>query len=66
MCFSEIHICVCLWETGGTKNFSLEFVKVGGYDFSHPCDGPLDGHLFPKLLLADSDKERSSHLGRGF
>jgi hypothetical protein len=52
MCFSEIYIYVCLWENGGTKaflSFSLELVKVGGYDFPHPRDGPRN-KLFTATL----------------
>jgi hypothetical protein len=53
MCFNETHFCVCLWEN--VFSVSLELVKVGGYDFSHPCDPPPppQSHLFFKRPLVD-------------
>jgi hypothetical protein len=53
MCFNEINICVCLWENRGTKIYpklklGISSLKVGGYDFLHPCDGPWNSHLFLK------------------
>jgi hypothetical protein len=48
-----------LWENTETKNISLssslELVKVGGYDFPHPCVGLQNNHFFFKWPLADTD-----------
>jgi hypothetical protein len=54
MCFNEIQICVCLWEkkrNGKILSLGLELVKVGGYDFPHPGDGPRNSHVFFKRPL---------------
>jgi hypothetical protein len=32
-------------------SLSLELVEVSCYDFPHPCDGPLNNHLFCKQAL---------------
>jgi hypothetical protein len=49
---------VCLWENKRNKKYtlslSLELIKVGGYDFHHPCDGPQNSHLFFKQPLVDT------------
>jgi hypothetical protein len=41
-------VCVCVWgviRTNNTLILSFELVKVGGYDFPHPCDSPRNSHL---------------------
>jgi hypothetical protein len=58
MCLNEIHICICLWEKRNENyilSFSLELIKVGGYYFPHPCDGPRSSHLFCKQPLVDTE-----------
>lgn len=59
MCFREIHIFTCLWEYGGKKiahnlTFCLEFLKLGGYDFSHKYDDPQNNCLISKRLVEDT------------
>jgi hypothetical protein len=34
---------------------SLELVKVGGYDFPHPYDGPWNSHLISKWTSIDTE-----------
>jgi hypothetical protein len=64
ICFSEVRICVCLWENRGTKKYilslNLELVKVAGYDLSHPYDGPWNSHLLFKRLAVDTEADMST------
>jgi hypothetical protein len=36
-------------------SLSLELVKMGSYDFSHPCDDPQNSQVFFKLSLVDTE-----------
>jgi hypothetical protein len=38
-----------------TLKSSLELLKAGGYDFSHPCVDLCNSHLFLKQPLTDTE-----------
>lgn len=48
MCVNKIHINTLLARQKNKEHilrFRLELVKMGGRDFSHPCDGRRNIHL---------------------
>jgi hypothetical protein len=49
------YLCACkkIDERKVISSLSLELVKVGGYDFTHPCDGPRKSRRFFKWSLVD-------------
>jgi hypothetical protein len=57
ICFNELHICGACGqvEEQNILSLCLELVKVGGYDFPHPCYGPQNSHLFFKRPLVDTE-----------
>jgi hypothetical protein len=64
-------LCVMAEKNRGMKTYilglSLEFVKVGGYDCPHPCDGPRNNRIFffkRPLVDIEFDKRALSLLKR--
>jgi hypothetical protein len=58
MCFTEIHVCVCLWGENRKEScilsLNLKLIKVGGYDFPTYVMAP-GSFLFFKRPFVDTE-----------